>query len=283
MNKIHCIHCNHINDANEMICTNCHKTLYEIDKYYTDMLKDHLNGRIKDSIMAFLLQLIKENIYGIILTITVISTVVMNVAIRSDNPKVVKESPIIVNEKSDGIKSNTVRDALKILGEAVYTNNFDLLSKSSYLYNFNNLNTTDINNLVNGGISLENARNNYLNEYMYIQITDYNQERYGLIDKYNSINNNALNILNNDGGYSNKKVVIPNLEEITSYELEVFIYKQEPYVYSNLDVSYHMTVFYVKVNGNWYYLYSSSADIRVIGTKSDGITYRDGDFVQLLS
>ena len=44
-----------------------------------------------------------------------------------------------------------------------------------------------------------------------------------------------------------------------------------------------MTVFYVKVNGNWYYLYSSSADIRVIGTKSDGITYRDGDFVQLLS
>ena len=215
MGKIHCIHCNQINDDNEMFCSNCHKSLYELDKYYTDMLKDHLTGKVKDSVTSFLLQLIKENLYGIIMTITVISTVIVNVAVRSDNAEVVSKidesSQVIVH--NDGIKSSTQYEALKVLGKAYYEKDFDLLNKSSYLYNFGNKYSSEIKKLTNYGTTLEEITEKHKGKYIYLQFEYYNEQRYKeKYDKYIDTFNHALYPLINETEYASTKVNIPNID-----------------------------------------------------------------------
>lgn len=286
MEKIHCIHCNQINDDNEMFCTNCHKTLYEIDKYYTDMLKDHLTGKVKDSVTSFLLQLIKENLYGIIMTITVISTVVVNVAVRSDNPKVVSEitKTSEVSVHNDGIKSSTQYEALKVLGRAYYEKDFDLLNKSSYLYNFGNNYASEIKKLTNYGTTLEEITEKHKGKYIYLQFEYYNEERYKeKYDKYLDTFNHALYPLVNENEYASVKVNIPNIEDVDIYNTEAIVYNKEPYIYENMETYYLFTIVYVKVNGNWYYLYSTTAEKRKIDDYYASMAFVDNDFVTLLS
>ena len=284
MGKIHCIHCNQINDDNEMFCSNCHKTLYEIDKYYTDMLKDHLTGKVKDSVTSFLLQLIKENLYGIIMTITIISTVVVNVAVRSDNPKVVSEitKTSEASVHNDGIKSSTQYEALKVLGRAYYEKNFDLLNKSSYLYNFGNKYSSEIKKLTNYGTTLEEITEKHKGKYIYLQFEYYNEERYKeKYDKYLDTFNHALYPLVNE--YASVKVNIPNIEDVDIYNTEAIVYNKEPYIYENMEAYYLFTIVYVKVNGNWYYLYSTTAEKRKIDDYYASMAFVDNDFVTLLS
>lgn len=286
MGKIHCIHCNQINDDNEMFCINCHKSLYEIDKYYTDMLKDHLTGKVKDSVTSFLLQLIKENLYGIIMTITVISTVVVNVAIRSDNPEVVSTinstSEVVVH--NDGIKSNTQYEALKVLGKAYYEKDFDLLNKSSYLYNFGNKYSSEIKKLTNYGTTLEEITEKHKGKFIYLQFEYYNEERYKeKYDKYLDVFEHALYPLINENEYASTKVNIPNIEDIDIYNTEALVYSKEPYRYENMEALYLFTVVYVKVDGNWYYLYSTTAEKRKISDYYASMAFVDNDFVMLAS
>ena len=284
MGKIHCIHCNQINDDNEIICNNCHKTLYELDKYYTDMLKDHLTGKVKDSVTGFLLQLIKENLYGIIMTITIVSTVVVNVAIRSDNPEVVSEitktNEIAVH--SDGIKSSTQYEALKVLGKAYYDKDYDLLNKSSYLYNFGNKYSSDIKKLTNYGTTLEEITEKHMGKFIYLQFEYYNEERYKeLYDKYLDNVKHALYPLTNENEYASVKVNIPNIEDIDTYNVEALVFSKEPYGYENREALYLFTVVYVKIDGSWYYLYSTTAEKRKISDYYASMAFVDNDFVYL--
>ena len=284
MGKIHCIHCNQINDDNEMICNNCHKTLYELDKYYTDMLKDHLTGKVKDSVTGFLLQLIKENLYGIIMTITIVSTVVVNVAIRSDNPEVVSEitKTSEVSVHSDGIKSSTQYEALKVLGKAYYDKDYDLLNKSSYLYNFGNKYSSDIKKLTNYGTTLEEITEKHMGKFIYLQFEYYNEERYKeLYDKYLDNVKHALYPLTNETEYANVKVNIPNIEDIDTYNVEALVFSKEPYGYENREALYLFTVVYVKIDGSWYYLYSTTAEKRKISDYYASMAFVDNDFVYL--
>lgn len=284
MGKIHCIHCNQINDDNEIICNNCHKTLYELDKYYTDMLKDHLTGKVKDSVTGFLLQLIKENLYGIIMTITIVSTVVVNVAIRSDNPEVVSEitKTSEVSVHSDGIKSSTQYEALKVLGKAYYDKDYDLLNKSSYLYNFGNKYSSDIKKLTNYGTTLEEITEKHMGKFIYLQFEYYNEERYKeLYDKYLDNVKHALYPLTNETEYANVKVNIPNIEDIDTYNVEALVFSKEPYGYENREALYLFTVVYVKIDGSWYYLYSTTAEKRKISDYYASMAFVDNDFVYL--
>ena len=281
MGKIHCIHCNQINDDNEMFCSNCHKTLYEIDKYYTDMLKDHLTGKVKDSFTSFLLQLIKENLYGIIMTITVISTVVVNVAVRSDNAEVVSEitKTSEVSVHNDGIKSSTQYEALKVLGRAYYEKNFDLLNKSSYLYNFGNKYSSEIKKLTNYGTTLEEITEKHMGKFIYLEFDYYNEKRYGeKYDKYLDTVKHALYPLVNENEYASVKVNIPNIEDIDIYNTEALVYSKAPYGYENMEALYLFTVVYVKVDGNWYYLYSTTAEKRKIDDYYASMAFSDDDF-----
>lgn len=286
MGKIHCIHCNQINDDNEMFCTKCHKSLYELDKYYIDMLKDHLTGKVKDSVTSFLLQLIKENLYGIIMTITIVSTVIVNVAIRSDNPEVVsgitKTSEVSVH--NDGIKSSTQYEALKVLGRAYYEKDFDLLNKSSYQYNFGDKYASEIKKLTNYGTTLEEITEKHKGKYIYLQFEYYNEERYKeKYDKYLDVFNHALYPLINENEYASSKVNIPNIEDVDIYNTEAIVYNKEPYRYENMEAYYLFTIVYVKVNGNWYYLYSTTAEKRKIDDYYAAMAFVDNDFVMLAS
>ena len=284
MGKIHCIHCNQINDDNEMICTSCHKTLYELDKYYTDMLKDHVKGKLKDSVTSFLLQLIKENLYGIVMTITIVSTVIVNVAVRSDNPEVVppKDSTSEVIVHNDGIKSESQYEAVKVLGRAYYEKDFDLLNKSSYLYNFGNNYASEIKKLTNYGTTLEEITEKHKGKYIYLQFEYYNEERYKeKYDKYLDTIKHALYPLVNENEYGNTKVNIPNIEDIDIYNTEALVYSKEPYGYENREALYLFTVVYVKVDGNWYYLYSTTAEKRKIDDYYASMAFSGTDFVFL--
>ena len=286
MGRIHCIHCNQINDDNEMICSNCHKTLYELDKYYTDMLKDHVKGKLKDSVTSFLLQLIKENLYGIVMTITIVSTVVVNVAIRSDNPEVVSKidetSEVVVH--NDGIKSSTQYEAVKVLGKAYYDKDYNLLNKSSYLYNFGNKYSSEIKKLTNYGTTLEEITEKHKGKFIYLQFEYYNEERYKeKYDKYLDTVKHALYPLVNENEYASVKVNIPNIEDIDIYNTEVLVFSKEPYGYENREDLYLFTVVYVKIDGNWYYLYSTTAEKRKIDDYYASMAFVDNDFVMLAS
>ena len=83
------------------------------------------------------------------MTITVISTIAVNVAVRSDNPKevtnIVRKEEVVVH--TDGIKSSSQYEALKVLGKSYDDKDYDLLTKSSYLYNFGNTYAPEIEKL----------------------------------------------------------------------------------------------------------------------------------------
>lgn len=286
MKKIHCIHCNEINNDKDILCSNCHKPLHELDKYYLDMLKDDLTGKIKDSVTGFLLQLIKENFYGIVITITIVSMVAINVAARKDNPEVVSRvtstNEIVVH--NDGIKSNSQYEALKVLGKAYYEKDYNLLNKSSYLYNFGNNYSSEIEKLTNYGTTLEEITEKHMGKYIYLQFEYYNEERYReKYHKYKDTLNYALYPLVNENEYGSTKVNIPNIEDIDIYNTEALVYSKEPYVYENMEELYLFTVVYVKVDGSWYYLYSTTAEKRKIDEYYASMAYVDGDFVMLAS
>ena len=287
MNKIHCIHCNQINNYDEINCIKCHKTLHELDKYYTDMLKDHFKGEIKDSITSFLIQLIKENIYGIIMTITVISTIAVNVAVRSDNPKevtnIARKEEVVVH--TDGIKSSSQYEALKVLGKSYEDKDYDLLTKSSYLYNFGNTYAPEIEKLTKYGTTLEEITEKHKGQHIYLEFEYYNQERFKdhQYEKYLDTVKHALYPLVNENEYGKDNVNIPNIEDVDIYNVEALVFSKEPYDYSNMEVIYLFSVAYVKVNGSWYYLYSSTAEKRKVDDYYASMVYNNGDFTMLAS
>ena len=287
MNKIHCIHCNQINNYKDINCIKCHKSLHEIDKYYTDMLKDHFKGEIKDSVTSFLIQLIKENIYGIIMTITIVSTIAVNVAIRADNPKVVSKvdstNEVVIH--TDGIKSSSQYEALKVLGKAYYDKDYKLLNKSSYLYNFGDRYSSEIKKLTNYGATIEEITEKYMGKFIYLQFEYYNEERFrgNQYEKYLEAVKYALYPLINENEYGSVKANIPNVEDVDIYNVEALIYNKEPYNYSNREALYLFTVVYVKVKGNWYYLYSTTAEKRKIDDYYASMAYYNDDFEMLAS
>jgi hypothetical protein len=251
-----------------------------------DILKDDLKGNIKDSVTSFLLQLIKENFYGIIITITIVSMVVINVAPRSDNPKVVSRidstNEIVIH--NDGIKSKSQYEALKVLGKAYYEKKYDLLNKSSYLYNFGNKYSSEIEKLTNYGTTIEEITKKHNGKYIYLQFEYYNEERFKeKYDKYHEVLNYALYPLANENEYESTKINIPNVEDIDVYNTEALVYSKEPYNYENMEALYLFTVVYVKVDGSWYYLYSTTAEKRKIDDYYAAMAFVDDDFVLLAS
>lgn len=77
-NIIYCIHCGTKNKIEETKCTKCHKKLNPKDRplleYLKSKIKDDLKGNIEDNIFSVIKNYIKSNLYGFILTCSVIAS-----------------------------------------------------------------------------------------------------------------------------------------------------------------------------------------------------------------
>ena len=219
------------------------------------------------------------------MTITVVSTIAVNVAVRSDNPKEVtnikRNEPAVVH--ADGIKSSSQNEALKVLGKSYDEKDYDLLTKSSYLYNFGDTYAPEIEKLTKYGTTLEEITEKHKGKHIYLEFEYYNQERFKghQYEKYLDAVKHALYPLVNENEYGSTKVGIPNIEDVDIYNVEALVFTKEPYDYSNREALYLFSVVYVKVRGSWYYLYSSTAEKRKVDDYYASMVYNNGDFVML--
>lgn len=104
MRKVcYCNHCGNKNPIELKKCQYCNKeskdrSILFID-YLLDETKDGIEGDIKDKFFEKIEYLIKKYLYGIVFSVTFISAIVVNVAIRAENPNIiVSESPVIVSK-----------------------------------------------------------------------------------------------------------------------------------------------------------------------------------------
>lgn len=103
MKKVcYCNHCGNKNPIELKKCQYCNKeskdkSILFID-YLLDETKDEIEGRAKDKFFEKIEYLIKKYLYGIVFSVTFISAIVVNIAVRAENPDViVSESPVIVS------------------------------------------------------------------------------------------------------------------------------------------------------------------------------------------
>lgn len=98
MKKIYCIHCGKKNNKKNKYCNFCHQKLKEKDRVLFDYLFDQSLSDMKDTVIsnAFdkIKYFLKKYLYGIVLSITVVTSVVSNIIIRNDYSQVVDSKPI---------------------------------------------------------------------------------------------------------------------------------------------------------------------------------------------
>lgn len=114
MKKIYCIHCGKKNPSSNKYCNYCHKKLKERDRVLYDYIFDQTLSDIKDNALGTFFDkikyILKKYLYGIILSITVVTSVVSNIVIRNNYSEVVEEKPIFIPKEV--IKYNSPNDLM---------------------------------------------------------------------------------------------------------------------------------------------------------------------------
>ena len=160
MNKCYCIHCGVINDSKRKICSVCHKRLRPYDKDFEYLITDNIDGEIRGNIVNAILLFIKSHMYGVILSITLVSVIVPNIILSKNDSNTVVERPAILlgnEDNNDGY--NNYQDLFKDL--LVSLDKKEDISKYRYSTHF------DL-----GGIELEDRYDFYLSQTKYFEDND---------------------------------------------------------------------------------------------------------------
>lgn len=113
-NKKYCVFCGTENNIAETACTNCHKELHPKENLLIDFLiehtKDELKGHTEDSLYEVLMNYLKSHLFGVIFSISLITTITASVLSQFDgienvtqmpNLKLNQNVPITDNQNSD--------------------------------------------------------------------------------------------------------------------------------------------------------------------------------------
>lgn len=200
MKKCYCIHCGYKNSIKNKYCQHCHKKLKEKDhalyhyifEQSVDDMKDNVISSIVDKIKFF----IKKYLYGVIISLTIIASVVTNIVIRNSNDEYITHDKPIFNENvtkytsSDALleefKRAYLQKDLNTLYALMYDTNFikdaqrlglnpsknglieniDIFNKSNpkILYSISNLN--EVNNIEAYGEVATKLKNNGYDLYL---------------------------------------------------------------------------------------------------------------------
>ena len=98
--KIYCVFCGEKNSSKEKKCTKCHKKLNPKEHLVFDYVKDHIKvkvkGSVQDNVISFLKEFIKNHLYGIMMSATLIFTTNSGVIVHNENTHIrkVHEKPL---------------------------------------------------------------------------------------------------------------------------------------------------------------------------------------------
>ena len=234
MKKIHCIYCNKLNNEKDKKCIKCDNYLHEIDQYYLKLIKGEIEGKIKDSFFAFLTTLIKQHIYGVILTLTVVAGVTTNVIARQDNAPVV-----------NSITESTTTEV----------RHTEVVNNGTNIYD----------ELVSSGHGLEDFIRKYSNKVIYFNSYDiYDTETYNPPhpEIIAEVEQTALKRLTSPNEFpTGEDIKIDNLEAVKVFYLQAMACEDTVCRASYL-ATQEYGVILIKVNSEWFYLYSSNDNVR---------------------
>ena len=286
MKQYHCIHCNTINNKGVLLCKKCGKPVREIDKYYIDLVGDEVKGVASDKVLKIISKIILKTLYGLVVPITLAATVVVNVNLVRDDAKVIHERPSInIKRKIDYEHSFETSNAALLY----YINCIDKKDNANYdLLSYDKQFNKDIaSKLTTYGSTIEEYKSKHSNSSLAINGYDIDL-KFNKDNITKSIKESILVPMNSETEIpSGNKIEIDNLEDIEIYSIQLMV--REGQFGLTLTNTENFSVVFIKVDGRWYYLYSSSAIPRSLinYTKSKNITdniyndvyiYEDGKF-----
>ena len=299
MEKIHCIYCNEQNDEKNVKCSKCGKELDELDQYLLKLIKGDFTGLAKDKLIFLIEAFIKQHIYGIVLTMTVIISAATNIIVRAENAPVVEEftnPPVVINTsqkvKQDGIAAQLSEEQLMNYISILDQKDFNNYDRLSYDYTFG---TNYYDELVQEGNGLEDFIKKYGRKVLYFNVYDiYSYENYNskYPEELKLVESTYLKPLTDSNTLpTGEDIQIDGLEDVKGYNVQVMACEDRVCRKSYINTKIYQVIF-IKVNGEWYYLYSSidvarspSEYIKQVLNKNDGYKvyetlyrYRDGGF-----
>lgn len=142
-NKIFCTKCGTENNINNADCIKCHKTLnkkyHPLIEYMKSKIKGKFTDKVKNETFSIVINYIKSNLYGFILSVSILASVTCVIVneVSNDNNKIQKviEKPTIINElKYSGEGLSAIEVARKYVS-SIDSNDFDTV-KGLQLENF---------------------------------------------------------------------------------------------------------------------------------------------------
>ena len=114
----YCIHCGSENKKNQIKCRVCQNNINEMDENIKNYFYGEIEGNISDSIKNLIIAFIKKHLYGVLLTLTVVSVTIPNI-LKDDsksNPKIVNSRPTIIKEVNSSENSSDLYSGLLKVG-----------------------------------------------------------------------------------------------------------------------------------------------------------------------
>lgn len=158
--KCYCIHCGCENDIHNKRCSKCRKKINESDRVLIDYLFGEAKGEIKDNIFSSIKNFLKKNLYGVLLSITVVGSITANVIVRS-NDNTVNIKPEYIGIESP--KYESTNELMKSFQEYYLNKDFSglstLLLETNYPEEAKKLNSNTSNHLIFQNMDLLNLHN----------------------------------------------------------------------------------------------------------------------------
>lgn len=158
MKNCYCIHCGYKNDMQNKYCHHCHKKLKEKDHALYQYIFEQSIDDIKDNAVSSIIDKVKffihKYLYGIMISLTVVATVSVNIAVRNQNSDfIVQEKPKLsdsfmkytsTDTLLETFKNAYLRQDIKTLYTLMYDTNFVKEANQLGLYPSKNSLMTDI-------------------------------------------------------------------------------------------------------------------------------------------
>lgn len=249
-NKIYCTKCGTENNINNTDCIKCHEVLNKKHHPLLEYMKSKIKGKFKDKVedkaFSIIINYIKSNLYGFILSISILASltsVVVNVVLNNNTNDIQKvtEKPTIVSEISyEGAGLSAIELTRKYIN-AIDSNDFDTIN----------------------GLQLEN-----FHKEIYDKIKEYSDTN--LVYDYDVAATNHELVTNNkiyfsynqDNIYIGESELIRNTDKFGDYTTENFYVSIGYCSYNDCKGTYDYGVYYsagievqlVNVDGNYYIL-----------------------------
>jgi hypothetical protein len=253
MSKIYCAFCGEENDTKDKKCKNtkCKRELNPKSHLFRNYVIDKCKGDIDDSLFNCIFNYIKTNLFGFVLSISIVSTIAIVVtnAISNNYITELNEEPIFNYAKNDTSYSGTGLSSDEIVDLFIeYVKNKDLVGANNLIAN-NHLTSEQMSM-----IPLDRANKKYFNKIKH-DFVIYNDKFFDHIKKEDGITINKQDFIGRfaDLDYSEPSTIHNDNFDIKSYYLELnYCLKNDCSIESGFTLMEIIET--IKIDGNVYIL-----------------------------